>query len=267
MCYFKNLIAPLLGVVLLLSGCEKEVLNSKASSLNRPVVEAYFHPGHIPAVKITQQIPLDGDSTESRAIAGLLVTVITPEDSFALIDQGNGIYDGDGTWLIEEGKIYQLSFVLNNETITSSTLIPTMPVGYKASASTLDVPTVDIGSGGPPTFPDPIKLTWENTDGSWYLVVVENIETDPTSIFNGERERPSFRSEPEQSNQYELGFQTFSFYGMHRVILFKINAEYASLYDDNGTSSQNLTTPFTNITGGLGIFTGINSDTLYVEVE
>lgn len=59
---------------------------------------------------------------------------------------------------------------------------------------------------------------------------------------------------------------SFSYYGTHQIILFKLNSEYAALYENSGTTSQSLTVPPTSIVNGYGIFTGINSDTLYIEV-
>jgi hypothetical protein len=50
------------------------------------------------------------------------------------------------------------------------------------------------------------------------------------------------------------------------LILYHLNADYAALYNDTGNSSQNLTNPTTNIENGLGIFTGINADTLLLNV-
>lgn len=247
------------------TACEKPVLNSGISTLDKPVVQAYFHPGKTAEVKITRQIPLNADSATSRAISGLTVRITAPSGTtYTLADQGNGTYLSDSTLVIKAEETYQLSFDYQGVTIEASTMVPSAPQVYGASADNIVFPS--FSGGGFPSFPDPIELTWENTDGAYYLIVVENIETDPTAVADG-RELPTFRSEPEQTNRYELSFQSFSYYGTHRVILFKINPDYASLYDDNGNSSQNLTTPFTNITGGLGIFTGINSDTLFVEVE
>jgi hypothetical protein len=185
---------------------------------------------------------------------------------------GEGVYRADSTWQVVAGKTYRLAFNYADGVVRAETTVPDQPLDLVASASSIAIPKIgDPGSGGGfPTFPDPIALTWTSLSGVYYLVVVENLETDPESIFddNGDtdRPRPSFRSEPEQVNEYEIGFQNFSYYGTHRVVLFSLNAEYASLYDDNGNSSQNLTTPYSNVIGGLGIFTGLNSDTLTVEV-
>jgi hypothetical protein len=58
----------------------------------------------------------------------------------------------------------------------------------------------------------------------------------------------------------------FQYYGTHRIILYHVLPDYATLYDSNSTSSQNLSNPSTSILNGYGIFTGLNSDTLFVEV-
>lgn len=75
-----------------------------------------------------------------------------------------------------------------------------------------------------------------------------------------------FRVEPTQNNTYEIGSQQFQYYGQHRIILYHINPEYALLYQDSGDNSLNLKSPPTNVKNGLGIFTAISSDTLYLNV-
>jgi len=56
------------------------------------------------------------------------------------------------------------------------------------------------------------------------------------------------------------------YFGTYRVIIFHVLPDYAKLYEQTNSSSQNLTNPSTSIENGYGIFTGLNSDTLYIEV-
>ncbi|MEM7368673.1 MAG: hypothetical protein AAF587_08705 [Bacteroidota bacterium] len=80
---------------------------------------------------------------------------------------------------------------------------------------------------------------------------------------------PRFRtiSEPEITNLHTIdtrrGLQQF---GTHRVIVFRVNAEYAALYESSGTSPVSLSQPPPNVENGLGIFSGISGDTLFFEV-
>ena len=120
------------------------------------------------------------------------------------------------------------------------------------------------------TMPDPVKLSWTNNDASYYLVVIENIESSPEAIFNfGTKTPPGnrFRKQPVTSSGLEIRSQEFQYFGTHRLILFHVLPDYANLYNQSGTSSQNLTNPASSISNGYGIFTGLNSDTLYIEVK
>ncbi|GAB4492044.1 MAG: hypothetical protein OHK0019_13190 [Saprospiraceae bacterium] len=266
----KILVIQLL--LILLAACEKSALTDGSESVARPVVEAYLQPGQNPAVKITRQILFGGSDTVALPIKGLSVVIENGDFAYSLALEGDTIYVGDGSWQPEAGKTYRLKFTYESSDVTAETLVPEKPMGFTASASSIEIPSFDIGGGGGfPTFPDPIELTWQAEPNAYYLVVVENLEPDPEPIFDipdgDDRPRPTFRSEPEQKSSYEIGFQSFQYYGTHRVILYRLNAEYAALYDDNGNSSQNLTTPYTNVVGGLGIFTGMNADTLTVEVK
>ncbi len=94
----------------------------------------------------------------------------------------------------------------------------------------------------------------------------ERTNFDP--VREGDEEQPRFfRQEPTQNSEVEINAFAFEFFGTYRLVLFRLNPEYSTLYDDNGTNSQNLSAPQTNIVNGFGIFTGICSDTLYLEVE
>jgi len=263
----------LLVQAFLLPACEKTALTTASDSVRRPVVETYLTPGQTPTVKITYQLAFGSTDTVVQPIDNLEVTIETDGIVQPLAySAADSVYAADGSWVVEAGKTYRLRFAYNGGLVTAESVVPQKPQGFTASAASIAIPQVGTpGSGGPPSFPDPVTLDWANDDAAYYLIVVENLEEDSEAIFadNGNSSRPprpTFRSEPEQTTTFEIGFQNFQYYGLHRVILFRLNAEYASLYDDNGNSSQNLTAPYTNISGGLGIFTGLNSDTLMVNV-
>ena len=80
--------------------------------------------------------------------------------------------------------------------------------------------------------------------------------------------RFSFRSEPEIMNFYAIDpRREIQQFGTHQVIIFHVNLEYAALYETSGNSSLSLTEAPSNVENGLGIFTGISSDTLFFEVN
>ncbi len=243
-----------------------------------PVVESYLTINKPISLQISRKTAYDENVALSEDdINGLQVKIKFDNQSRIIPSSGNGLYT-DLAFIPQEGTTYELEFTFNNKTVTSSTQIPSKPVNFQQSVSTIEVQGITMGGGfggGPggtrPEMPDPVKLTWTNNDSGYYMVVIENVETSPTAIYDfgdnaDDAPRRIFRNEPTQSNQYEIAAMNFQYYGRHRLILFHLNAEYAALYNDNGTTSQNLTNPITNVENGLGIFTGINADTLMISV-
>jgi hypothetical protein len=260
----------ILALSTLLFSCEK---NSQPFT-DTPIIEAYLSEGAHPVVKIYRQIPFSSDVTySSDVINALSVNLGFSGSSVSLLPLGDSLYS-DTTVSISEGIKYTLSFSFNLKTVSAYTTVPSKPEEFTQSATTISVARMDStftpGAGGF-TMPDPVVLKWKNTDTSYYIVVIENMETvlDPIRDW-GTSTRPGsmFRERPTTASGLELRPQEFQYFGKHRIILFHIQPDYASLYDNNGvSSSQNLTNPSTSIVNGYGIFTGLNSDTLYIQVN
>lgn len=234
----------------------------------KPVVQGYLAANHSASVQVTTEVLFaNGDTTE--LVNGLSIKVAVDEATHTLTQDVEGNYI-DPTLIIGTGKKYSIQFQYGDKLITSETLVPPAPTGYAASANSMSITQITSGSGFPgfQNQPDPIVLTWDNADQSYYLVVVKNIETSPVPINTVITDRVFiFRSNPIQTNTYQISAREFQYYGKHWVILYKINPEYAYLYQNNGTSSLNIKTPYTNVSNGLGIFTGINADTIMVTIN
>lgn len=253
----------------LLMGCVKEGAEQPVDYDPQAVVEAYLLPGSPISVRITREMPFQEQDT-ANGIAGLVVVVEHAGTLDTLTDEGAGDYWGDSAHAVTASGTYSLHFAYNGRTVSGTTTIPAAPMGLGLSATTLQIPVLDMSSGPPSggiTFPDPIDVTWQNPEAAYHLVVVECIEADPETIADSDAPvRARFRTEPTTNTEAQLSFRDFTYFGTHRVILYRLNADYAALYLDNGANSQNLTTPQTNIVNGLGIFTGVNTDTLLLEV-
>lgn len=248
---------PLIIVILFMVSCEKDSTTDDLTS--KVVVEAIMPQGKIIEISITKEILFKQDTNEVNYIDDLLVTLSDGNEQFTLENQGNGIYTSNN--VIEIENIYYLSFNYNNQEISSQTTVPSKPESFSSSVNELEIEPIT----GPPTSLENVELTWENNDGSYYLVVVNCIEENPDPIYDTDNVRV-FRSEPLVADYYEIRQMQFQYYGMHEIILFKINPDYAALYEESGDNSLSIKTPFSNIDNGLGIFTAINSDTLYLNV-
>lgn len=260
-------------IILILTGiisCKKKETQEFTDS---PIIESYLEPGALFSIQITRQIPFSSDVTySSDDIDHLTISVSYSNTTHILNAAGNGKYI-DSSITVSAGTYYTISFNYNKKAVSAYTYIPQKPQSVTQSATTYTITRFVAGSGVPSggfSQPTPLTITWANSDNSYYLVVVENMEAtlDPIRDF-GSNAPPGnrFKKTPTNAANIEIRAQEFQYYGTHRIIIYHVLPDYASLYESTSTSSQNLTNPSTSIINGYGIFTGLNSDTLYVEVQ
>lgn len=267
--YYRLYFILVILFLLTVFSCEK----SNAPFTDTPIIESYLSPGKHPIVKISRQIPFSPDAVySSEEINSLMVKLTSADLNCILKANGDGSYT-DNSLIVTEGVEYNLSFVFNGKNVLATTKIPSKPSHFSQSAKSISVMRMDgttFPQGGFFEMPEPLKLTWDNDDGSYYIVVIENMESvlDPVRNFGDSIPTGNiFRKRPTTSQGIELRPQEFQYFGKHRIILYHVLPDYASLYDESISSSQNLTNPSTSITNGYGIFTGLNSDTLYLQVD
>jgi hypothetical protein len=236
-----------------------------------PIIEAYLVPGDSARVKISRQVPFtSGVSYSEDNSDSLFITIDCDNQTYILTPVGDGTYVGKNL-LPEAGKIYHLAFRFNSKEVKAYTQIPEVPLNFTQSDTSMVIEHQD-STTGPPSggMPDPLELTWDNPDNSYYIVVIENIEStlDPIRDFGDETPPGNrFRKSPTKSSGLQIGSMEFQYYGTHRLILYHVLPDYATLYENQNNSSQNLTNPSTSIQNGYGIFTGLNTDTLFIEIK
>ena len=101
---------------------------------------------------------------------------------------------------------------------------------------------------------------------------IENVEDrpssiDPTDLFGDLGINFEFTSEPIQQGLFQLRPMIhYTQYGKHKITIYKVNEEYALLYETSAQDSRDLNEPYTNINNGLGIFSGFSSQEFYFYV-
>ncbi|MES2134119.1 MAG: DUF4249 family protein, partial [Bacteroidota bacterium] len=212
-----------------LVSCKKETQEFTDS----PVIEAYLETGKPMSVKITRQIPFsEGVTYSGDDVNNLFVNVTYNNALYLLKPIGNGQYV-DSSLIVTDGSFFNLGFAFNKKQVSAYTNIPVKPQNITQSVTTYSITKFVAGSGFPTggfTQPDPIKITWNNTDNSYYLVIVENIETtlDPIRDF-GTNTPPGnrFKKTPTTAAEIEIRAQEFQYYGTHRIILYHVLPDYA----------------------------------------
>ena len=260
--------------MLLISALTACIKRNFTEFTDTPIIESYLRPGDYLNIKVSRQTPYSTDVKYSDDNIDLLnIKVLYNNKTYTLTPLGEGNYI-DSALIVKEGETYNLSFTFNSKNVTAYTQIPIKPLNFKQSANSIYVTRISSTSGmpafGPGSMPEPISLTWNNADESYYIVIIENMEAtlDPIRDF-GDAAPPGnrFRKMPTTSSGLQLRPQEFQYFGKHRLVLYHVLPDYASLYSEKTTSSQNLTNPSTSIMNGYGIFTGLNSDTLYLNVN
>lgn len=263
---------------LFLMGCDKTPISQEFSQ--RIVVQAYLYAGEpVKDFYLTELLPYGSDEDSIQKINDAQVSVIYIGNEFLLSkgeDDGHYYYKGTNLF-VHEGEEYQLEILYDDVVASASTVVPAPPENLQISDSviTFEMTMPSMGEGGGQRDTSEIEITWDNDDNSYFYVLIENIDSVQESFFdgisfpggnNGQGRFMSRITEPTQTDHHRISLMELEYYGNFRAKIFRVNQEYADLYESLDQDSRNLTEPASNITNGLGIFTAFNSDSVFFNV-
>lgn len=270
----RSTIYNMLILALAFTACEQNTISTYEQ--RTAVVQGYLFAGQpVDSIRITQAYSYADSDTTLTTLDDLMLYLSGPESSIRLSPSGAGYYQAND-YSVQAGQAYLLEFDFNGETVSAETYIPEKK-NVSISAETIEMQKIEPGGGGFPggglTQIDPIELTWDNSEGDYFYIVIDNIEVEPEYI-NGLFENPdlpvrrfNLRTEPQVTDFYAIDpRRQLEQFGTHRVVVYRVNPEYAALYETAGSSSLSITEPPSNVINGLGILTGVSSDTVYFEV-
>jgi hypothetical protein len=268
--YIKRISLVLLSFYLL--GCEKETL--VVSNTETLVVQGYLYEGQVPdSIRFTLSNAYDDADSNVVFLEDLEPVLRSDDHTYLLREKGPGYYHAPDHKVMANNT-YTLEVPYRGTLVTGETFIP-KPVPASLSAMEVAVKKVSAGQfpGGGFNEVEPVEVRWTNTGGVYFYVSVKNVESAPEP-FNDNPDRPAFGpggfnvlSQPEVIDFYTINpRRDLTHFGTHRIVVYRVNPEYVALYENTETSSQNLSDPPSNIENGLGIFTGISTDTVYLEV-
>lgn len=263
-----------LSLTSLLACTQPNMLSEFESAI---VVEGYLYAGqNVKDIKLSALIPFGADSTTIPDWDLVEVEITHQGQVFVLSQQtpGSNLFDDASESLeIRAGETYSLEIRYQDEVLTSIATVPSKPINLNLSETVMERTQIDFsqgpgGLGGGLEMPDPIEISWDNYDAAYYFLLVENIESNPDPILLNTPFERNFRfiNEPTQSAIDIVQPQRIEFFGTHQVVLFRVDEAYTNLYQNREQDSRSLNEPYSNIENGLGIFTAVNSDTLYFEV-
>ena len=236
------------------------------------VVRAFLFAGEpVADIRITTTVPLVSEDTLGTPVSDAMVWLERDDVRFDLIATSGepGAYHYPGSDLVVGvGEVFELGISRGSESISATTVVPPPPEGFTVSSDVMDV--VDLtaggfggrrgGGGGGLAFGGLI-VRWINPERDLFFVVVDNLETDPVQIpapeFIGRARR--FVSAPTPADSATVSQLSLTHLGEHRIRLYRVNQEYADLYEGRVQDSRDLNEPPSNIRGGLGVFSAFAS--------
>ncbi len=264
-----------------MTGCEEDESNSVQELT---VLEGYLFQGEpVDSIHLTKTVSFESGDTIYPPVTDAQVEIIWNDIHYELDHIGNGYYSYYGDALsVVEGQTYTISIFTDGVELSSTTKVPSVPTGVELSDSVIYVDTTfTFGFPGEQDTENPgIKVSWDDPESSYFYVLFENTDTSAADIVYDTGDLPdgfeppsggfgrfSFRSEPFQRNDYTINSRSLEKYGRHRIKIYRVNQEYADLYENRNQDSRSLSEPITNIENGLGIFTAFSYAEAYFYVD
>jgi hypothetical protein len=257
-----------------LAACESD-LEFIAPDPDIFVVQAFlFADEPVKDVTVTGVLPIDADSTEvAPVISDAAIALVRDGVRFELAatsgEPGHYSYPGNDL-LIGVGDVFQLEAVVDGKMATAETVVPLPPAGLALSVDSLVAPTRRGGRGGGAALLAGITAKWSNSDRRLHFVVIDNVELNPeilptTEIFS--RFAARIVTQPTAADSSVVRILTLTHFGRHRLKLYRVNDEYADLYEGLEQDSRDLNEPPSNIHGALGVFSAFSADSAFFRVR
>ena len=240
---------------------------------NTFVVEAFLFTGEpIDDIRIKSIIPLDQTELISDPINSANVTLIKDDIRYGLVSaDSEGSYEyPDNDLDVEIGDLFQIEVIYDGITATGETMVPEAPQNVSISETLIELPPLG------PAFLQFIQqidlvVSWDNPNEELHFMVIEDRVDVKDPIFpeQVENQLAQFRfvSEPTRESQFEITVPNFTTFGEYVVKVYRINQEYADLYQTLVQDSRDLNEPLSNITNALGVFSAFTSDSVFFEVR
>ena len=238
------------------------------------VVQAYLFAGQtVTEVRVTGVLPIDAEEDEVPPPISDAEVVLIKNDvrhDLAPVPAHAGAYhDPTGGITVEPGDRFLLEVRVAERLATAETIVPQPPNGLELSSE--EIEAIDVSLGPRQALQqNALVVRWDNPTGNLHFLTVESTEPDPEILPSAELFEvigARFTTQPTAGDSSFVSQAQLKYFGLHKVLLYQVNQEYADLYEGLVQDSRDLNEPPSNIVGGLGIFTAFSADSAFFEVR
>lgn len=262
----------IVATILLFIGCNEDSVLAPTGDLL--VVQAYLYANEpVDDIRVTMMLPLDAaQDSEMPPVNDATVLLSKDGQRYALTPSpgDSGYYHYDGSDLsVAAGDHFKLEVEYQNQLIAAETTVPQPPLNVSLSDAAIEVPSPrDIFQGGLEPSDFNVTINWDNEENDYFFITIENLEDDPVPV--NEEVGGFLRTrhfQPTRRDELTLNALQFTHLGTYLVKVYRVNREYADLYDSQDQDSRSLNEPLSNIENGLGVFSAFHSnvDSLFLE--
>jgi Domain of unknown function (DUF4249) len=245
------------------------------------VVEAYIYSNEaVKNIKITETLPIQTTDTIAPPIKDATVVLKKANKEYTLqFDEKTKTYFYPQSDLeVKPNDVFTIMVKSKNRTATASTVVPLATKGLNLSDNKIHIPQIQINlytrAQVTALFASArLNVNWDNTDNQLHFISVESLDKfDPIfpsnfppsviTLFRTFR----FVSAPNRLNTYQIIGLSLETYGRYRVKVYRVNKEYADLFENQRQDSRDLNQPPSNITNAFGLFSAFASDSAFFEV-
>ena len=244
------------------------------------VVEAYiFSKEPIREVVVKTLVPLSEPEGESEPIETAIVNIIKNSKSHTLTyNTRSRKYEYLGTDLeILPNEIINLEVDVKGRVATATTNVPTPPTDISSDKDQMVIPTINSGVDfitGDPLADAEIIVNWSNPNNELHYTVIEFrsnllrpiLPPDVQEVVDGILEDFAIITTPSTDTELIVNGALLPSYGPYMIKIYKVNQEYADLYESEEQDSRDLNEPPSNIINARGIFSAFASDSIAFEV-
>ena len=244
------------------------------------VIEAFIFAGEsVGNFKIKEQIGIKELAGNEVLISDAEVILVKDGLEYTL-DYDGEVYNYSGNDLVvESGDLFGLEVTVGDRTATAETIVPESTKGLTISDTEVIVPTLILSFGlinqlRELFFNARLTAKWDNPNDELHFIAVEPVIAEGNPIFpegfpdDATEFLSSFKFAPQalEVDTFSIIGIAFENYGRHRAKVYRVNQEYADLFNNPEQDSRDLTAPPSNVVNGFGIFSAFAADSVFFDI-